>query len=72
MSNTPKRLTLIHCKRQVTLAEWMNGQQASISGRRQVSNVGDYQSAIQLVVGANLAFFTFPELRQTAPAEAGG
>lgn len=29
-----------------------------------MSNVGDYQSAIQLVVGANLAFFTFPELRQ--------
>jgi hypothetical protein len=33
-------------------------------GRELVSNVGDYQSAIQLVVGANLAFFTFPELRQ--------
>ncbi|HTW71295.1 MAG TPA: hypothetical protein VME47_15515 [Acetobacteraceae bacterium] len=29
-----------------------------------MSNVGDYQSAVQLVVGANLAFFTFPELRQ--------
>jgi len=29
-----------------------------------VSSVGDYQSAVQLVVGANLAFFTFPELRQ--------
>jgi hypothetical protein len=29
-----------------------------------VSTVGDYQSAVQLVVGANLAFFTFPELRQ--------
>ena len=29
-----------------------------------MSNVGDYQSAIQLVVGADLAFFTFPELRQ--------
>ena len=29
-----------------------------------MSNIGDYQSAIQLVVGANLAFFTFPELRQ--------
>ncbi len=29
-----------------------------------VSSVGDYQSAIQLVVRANLAFFTFPELRQ--------
>lgn len=29
-----------------------------------MSAVGDYQSAVQLVVGANLAFFTFPELRQ--------
>lgn len=29
-----------------------------------MSNVGDYQSMVQLVVGANLAFFTFPELRQ--------
>ena len=29
-----------------------------------MSTVGDYQSAIQLVVGANLAFFTFPELRE--------
>ena len=29
-----------------------------------MSSVGDYQSAVQLAVGANLAFFTFPELRQ--------
>lgn len=29
-----------------------------------MSTVGDYESVIQLVVGANLAFFTFPELRQ--------
>jgi hypothetical protein len=31
-----------------------------------VGHIGDYQSAIQLVVGANLAFFTFPELREPA------